>query len=453
MILTILFGIIGFGIMVFVHEFGHFLAAKRLGIEVEAFSLGWGPRLVGFTYKGTDYRLSLIPFGGYCKLKGEVPLSLGRGEEADFRPEPGSFLAAAPWRRIVVAACGPLANVLFAVLVLTAIWWIGFRNYSDDNRIVLASDYTLDRFPATPPATRAGLRTGDRVLQINGIAVDNFQDLLETVSSSPDSALRFTVERGGQRLEIPVQTELDKDSGAGRIGVYSWRDPVIDRVQPASSAAVAGLQRGDRLLTANGVALAQIIDLSQVLAGKPSELRLRLQRGSTVLERTLVVSYSAEGTPQLGLTFQVNYYRSPRLGPAGALVRGLKETWNTMALTIRGFGLLFRGVSLRHAVAGPLRITYYVGSVATSGFALGVSQGLVSYFRFLCLLSIVLFLMNLLPIPGLDGGQVLVFLIEVFRHKPTSPRVVARIQAISYSLLIMVAVAVTASDILFFLGR
>jgi regulator of sigma E protease len=122
MILTILFGVLGFGIMVFVHELGHFLAAKRLGIQVEAFSLGWGPRLIGFTRKGTDYRLSVIPFGGYCKMKGEVPLGLGRQEEAAFSPEPGSFLAAAPWKRIVVATSGPLANVLFAVLVLATIW-------------------------------------------------------------------------------------------------------------------------------------------------------------------------------------------------------------------------------------------------------------------------------------------------------------------------------------------
>ena len=182
-------------------------------------------------------------------------------------------------------------------------------------------------------------------------------------------------------------------------------------------------------------------------------LRLRVRRGSAELERTLVVPYSPEGAPQLGLSFEVQSYRSPRLGPAGALVKGLEETWSTIALTVRGFGLLFRGVSLRSAVAGPLRITYYVGSVASSGFSQGVSQGLVSYFRFLCLLSIVLFLMNLLPIPGLDGGQVLVFLIEIVRRRPTSPRIIARIQAISFSLLILVAVAVTANDILFFLGR
>src|SRR4030065_383383 len=111
MILTILYGIIGFGIMVFIHELGHFLAAKRLGIEVEAFSLGWGKRLVGFKYKGTDYRLSIIPFGGYCKMKGELPMTQGRAEADSWTPEPGSFFAASPRKRIVGGVAGPPAPV------------------------------------------------------------------------------------------------------------------------------------------------------------------------------------------------------------------------------------------------------------------------------------------------------------------------------------------------------
>src|SRR4030042_5421705 len=113
MILTILFGVIGFGIMVFVHEFGHFLAAKRMGIEVEAFSLGWGKRLVGVKYKGTDYRLSIIPFGGYCKMKGELPVAGTRADAESWAPERASFFAASPWKRMVVAVPGPLATVLF----------------------------------------------------------------------------------------------------------------------------------------------------------------------------------------------------------------------------------------------------------------------------------------------------------------------------------------------------
>jgi regulator of sigma E protease len=455
MILTIVFGLIGFGIMVFVHELGHFLAAKRLGIEVEAFSLGWGRRLVGFKHKGTDYRISLIPLGGYCKMKGELPLGRVRpeGEPDSWTPEPGSFFAAAPWKRIVVAVCGPLANVLFAVLVLTAIWWIGFRVYSDDNRIVLASDYTLDSFPATPPATQAGLASGDRVLGINGRPIRNFQEILETVSTSPDAELAFTVERGGARREFLLRTQLDKSSGSGRIGVYSWRDLQVEKVAPGSAAALAGLAPGDRIVSAAGQPARHLIDLMQLLKDRPARVELGVRRGAQVLSLPLVLRYSERGDPELGLSFQVRSYRSPRVGPGQALARGLAETWSTIAMTVKGIGLLFRGVSVRNAVAGPLRITYYVGAVASSGFALGFSQGLVSYFRFLCLLSIVLFLMNLLPIPALDGGQVLVSALEILRRRPVSPRLVARIQAISFSVLLVVAVAVTASDILFFMGR
>jgi regulator of sigma E protease len=462
MIITILFGIIGFGIMVFVHELGHFLAAKRVGIEVEAFSLGWGRRLIGFKYKGTDYRLSLIPFGGYCKMKGELPVgwadpasdpASGGSRPERPAPDPTSFFGAAPWKRIVVAVSGPLANVVFALLVLTAIWWIGFRVFSADNRIVLASDYTLDSFPTLPPATVAGLKTGDRVVAINGKPIRNFQELLETVSSSPDSVLDFTVERGGVRRQLVLHTQLDKSTGAGRIGVYSWQDLVVDKVKTGSAAALAGLKPGDRIVSVSGVPVRQEIDLAQQLKDRPQRVVLGVQRGSKELSLPVVMRYSEQGAPDLGVSFQVKAYRSPRVGPIGAVEHGLQETWDTAALTVRGIGLLFHGVSVRNAVAGPLKITYYVGSVAASGFAMGVGQGLVNYFRFLSLLSVVLFLMNLLPIPALDGGQVLLALLEVIRRRPVSPRLIARIQTVSFSLLMLVAVAVTFNDILGFLGR
>jgi regulator of sigma E protease len=179
MVLIIVFGVIGFGIMVFVHELGHFLAAKRVGIQVETFSLGWGRKLVGFDYKGTNYRISMIPFGGYCRMKGEDPF---RAEEADGK---GGFFAAAPWKRIVVSAAGPTANVLFAVLVLTMIWWIGFKTYTESNRIVLASEYPLSGIQGETPASRAGLQTGDRITAVDGKPIANFQDLFEAVATAP----------------------------------------------------------------------------------------------------------------------------------------------------------------------------------------------------------------------------------------------------------------------------
>jgi regulator of sigma E protease len=449
---------IGFGIMVVVHEFGHFLAAKRLGIEVEAFSIGWGRRLVGFKYKGTDYRLSIIPFGGYCKMKGELPLGGGPsgGLSADggsWKPEPGSFFAASPWKRIAVAVSGPLANVLFAALVLTAIWWIGFRVYSDDNRIVLATDYSLDSFPTQPPATRAGLATGDRILSINGRPIRNFRELQETVGSSPEAELRLTVERKGTRRELRLRPELDKSSGAGRIGVYSWTDLEVGKVQAGGAAALAGLAPGDWIISASGVPVRHLIDLLQSLQRRPERVELGVRRGGHEFTVPLVLRYTERGGMDLGLAFRMNSYSSARVGLLGALEHGLAETWNNMRLTAKGVGLLFRGISLRNAVAGPLRIIQVTGMAATSGFSLSFGQGLYYYFNILCLLSIVLFLMNLLPIPALDGGQVLLSALEILRRRPVNPRLIARVQAISFSVLLVLAVAVTANDILGFLGR
>ncbi len=447
MIVTIIFGIAGFGIMVFVHELGHFIAAKRLGIGVEAFSLGWGKKIVGFDYKGTNYRISMLPFGGYCRMKGEDPYSLQE------QREDGSFFEARPWKRIVTSAAGPMANVLFAVLVLALIWWTGFNVHADGNRIVLVSDYSLDGFSELPPATQAGLKTGDRIIAIDAQPVNHFQDLLKTVATAPNEQLVLTILREDRQLQIALTPQLDLDTGAGRIGVYAWRDPIADKVDSGGSAALAGLQRGDLIVAAGGQPVRHTIDLYQQLGDRPETLEIRYRRAGSEINATLILDYDEQGIAKLGLNFAVDVYPSQRVGPIGALRKGIEESWDTFLITVKGIGLLFQGVNLRNAVAGPLRITYYVGSVATSGFSIGFAQGIVSYFRFLCLLSIVLFIINLLPIPGLDGGQILVFTLEILRRKPLQPKVIARIQMISFSFIILIAVVVTFSDILFFMGR
>jgi regulator of sigma E protease len=446
-VLTIIFGIIGFGIMVFVHEFGHFIAAKRVGIGVETFSLGWGRKIVGFDYKGTNYRISMLPFGGYCKLKGEDPYN-PQEQRAD-----GTFFAAAPWKRIVTSAAGPLANVLFAVLVLTLIWWIGFDVHTDGNRIILASDYTMDSFDGTPPATAAGLETGDRIVAVDGTPVNNFQDLLESVATEPNRQIRLTIERDGRRLQTTLTPELDLDTGAGRIGVYAWRDPIVEKVEPGQAASLAGLRKGDRIVEAGGTAVRNTLDLYQQLQDRPALLPIHYLRDGTERQATLVLDYGEEGFANLGIDFAVGVYSSQRVGPVGALVKGVEESWQILTVTLKGFGLLFQGINLRKAVAGPLRIIYTVGSAATSGFSFGIAQGLAYYFRLLCWLSIVLFIINLLPIPGLDGGQILVFTLEVIRRKPLDPKVISRIQMIGFSFIVLLAVVVTFNDIFLFMGR
>ena len=483
--LTILVGIIGLGVMVFVHELGHFVAAKLSGVTVETLSLGWGPRLVGFTRGGTSYQISWFPVGGYCKMKGElVPGLAGGGAEAIARADEsrgtaprdgtaptvggapvsetrlpehprGSFLAASPLQRIMIAAFGPIFNLVFAFLVFAFIWWVGFAVASSDNRVILATDYTLDTFPERPPAALAGLRTGDRITSIDGAPVEKFQDILENVSVAPGKRLAVTVQRAGTGAveTLYLTPQLDKNTGAGRIGIYAWIDPLVRSVAPGSAAAIAGLQPGDRIVEAGGHPVANTMDLYQALSSKPPKLDVTYDRAGQPVHARMVFVYDDKGSPNVGLDFAFTLYRSPSLGPLGAVRHSLEETWTTITLTVKGIGLLFQGIKLRNAVAGPLRITYYIGSAATSGFELGVAAGFVNFFRFLSFLSVVLFLMNLVPIPAMDGGQIVLFVVEIVRGRPVRSRLIWRLQVIGFSLLIGLSLFVTFSDVLFFMGR
>lgn len=465
MIGIFLLGLIGLGIMVFVHELGHFVAAKANGVAVETFSLGWGPRMVGFKRGGTVYQISWFPIGGFCKMKGEITPGVAGGGPAQAdagEGTGGSFNAAAPWRRIVISAAGPVFNLAFAAIILSLIWWAGFSVPSYDNRIVLATDYAPQSSTQPPPATVAGLKTGDQIMEINGHQVRNFQDIREAVSVSPKSRLIFRVSRNvdgtAQKLDIAIMPRLDKDTGAGQIGILPWVDPVVDSVRPGSAASIAGLQKGDLILAAGGNPVRNIWDLMPVLSSSPGKATIVYARQGAehsallVFERDTALGFDfAEKT--LGVGFAEKEYPSPKLGLAGAVERGLADTWNYVTLTVKGFGLLFQGINLRNAIAGPLKITYYIGSAAASGFQVGFRAGLVSSFQLLAFLSVVLFLMNLLPIPAMDGGQIILFLVEIARGRAVPARVFWRIQIIGFSILIGLIAVVTLNDILSFPGR
>lgn len=436
------------GIMVFVHELGHFLAAKAAGVEVEVFSLGWGPKLVGVRRGGTEYRLSWLLIGGYCRFKGDEGLRRALEQDlAEVPREPGSYYAVPAWRRILVVAAGPVASLLSAFLIFTLIWGIGFTVYSPDNRIVLATDYALTSFTEPPPATAAGLLTGDRITAIDGRPVTNYRDLQEIVSVNADRALSFTIERDGAVREVSVTPALDRETGVGRIGVYSWQDAVVSAVAAGSAADLAGLRTGDRIVRAGARGVRHAVDLYQELAGLPPTLEIGYERDGTPGGAVLVLEYT-DGQPNLGIEFAYLEYRTPRTGLAGALGKAATETWNTVTGTVKGIGLLFRGIDLGKAVAGPIGIIGLIGSTAQSGFSRGFGTGVVAVFELLAFLSVTLFLMNLLPLPALDGGQVAFSVVEMIRGRAVKPRLVWRVQMIGFSFLLVLFLVLTFNDLL-----
>lgn len=449
-VLNILIGLVGLGFVVFVHELGHMLAAKAVGIDVEAFSLGWGRKLVGYTWRGTEYRISVFPVGGYCKMKGERSYADALENDEDRIPhESGGFFAASPWRRIVTLIAGPAANVILAILILSVVWWTGFSVETYANRIVLASDYTTSEGEPTP-AERAGLRTGDVIRSIGGEEVRSYSDLQQIVAQNALTDLAFIVERGGRTVELTVRPELVEETGAGFIGVYPWVDPVIGSVESGSIADRAGLRAGDRIVAVNGTETAHVWEFRRALEAAEDEAVLDVSRDGT---RTQVAVDPDLDALNAAINFQTVLVPTPDYNVFQAIGRGAAESLRILTVSVRSLRLLFRGVNLTDAVAGPVRISYFIGDVATSGFAIGFGAGLRSLFNFLALLSVVLFFMNLLPIPVLDGGQILLAGIEWIRGRSPHPRTIYRYQLAGTVIVFGLLIFALFGDVLFLAGR
>lgn len=450
MVLNILIGLVGLGVVVFIHELGHLLAAKAVGIEVEAFSLGWGRKLVGYTWHGTEYRISVFPVGGYCKMKGEQSYAAALENQEDQLPEdPGSFFSAAPWKRIVTLLAGPVANLLLAFVILTVIWWAGFTTETFQNRIVLASDYQPSSASEPLPAESAGLQTGDYIVGLGSRTVSTYADIQEIVAQNARTDLQVTYERDGTRRASTITPALDEETGAGRIGVFAWVDPVIDAVQPGSPAEAAGIQSGDVILSIDGTDTPHSLAVGAALSQTDGAAELALRRDDSRIETT--VRPNDEG--MIGVSFRTLSVPTPDLSFPQAVAAGVRESFRILSVSVRSLRLLFQGVQLRSAVAGPVRISYYIGDVATSGFAVGFAIGLRSLFNFLALLSVVLFFMNLLPIPVLDGGQIVLSAVEWIRGKAPHPRFIQRYQTVGAVIVFALLFFAIFGDILFIAGR
>jgi regulator of sigma E protease len=447
-VINILIGLVGLGVVVFVHELGHLLAAKAVGIEVEAFSLGWGRKLIGRTWRGTEYRISVFPIGGYCKMKGEQSyLRALEGGESSIPREPGSFFGARPWQRIVTLVAGPALNFIFAALIMTTVYWVGFSVQTFENRVVIAADFPEVAGPSDDrsPAQAAGIQTGDRIIEMGGRSVESYQDIQRIVAQSAQETLSVTLRRDGRLLQTSLTPRLNRETGAGMMGVFPYVEPVVGELPSGSPAAEAGLQPGDRVIEVGDTRIAHTIEL---LAALPSsgQAPLTVVRDGQTRRIELTIP---EQTSNVGLSFQPIQVHTPNLGFFGAVARGSVESVRTLIDSIQSLRLLFSGVNLTQAVAGPIRISYYIGDIATSGFAAGIGPGLRSVFNFLALLSIVLFFMNLLPIPVLDGGQIVLVLTEAVRGRPPHPKTVYRYQLVGTVLVFGLLIFALFGDILF----
>jgi len=508
--LKIIIGLCGLGVVVFVHELGHFIAARLSGIDVEAFSIGWGKPILKKKIGTVEYRLGLFPLGGYCKMRGDSDYQeIWENSKNGVDPQPGTFFAAKPWKRIVTAAAGPLFNFLFAIIALAIIWGRGIEIETLENRIVLLADIDGQSYPAD----QGGLLTGDRILTINGKTINHYRDMQESIALHPDTNLSFTVLRDGREHNLSLRSKLEKN-GAGIIGVYPWVTPLVQSVRSNSPAEKAGLRPGDRLLAVNPIpatteqarinqAVAQDVanrmgqhrfasryttsgteamrqgfkeDAMRRLSSseglppeeipytvaflrifkdhKPAEFSVDYERNGIRGTAEFKDVDFPSGAPDLGIVYPSISFKTPVLSPPMALAVGGREAVRTFGVSVKSLGLLFRKeIDLNQAVAGPARITYMVGDIAAGGFEKSVSAGFVSVLNFLALISIALCLMNLLPLPILDGGMIILYLIEMIKRKPIHPKAVSVFQTAGMVIIFGLMVFAAFNDILFFANR
>lgn len=453
--LTIILGLLGLSFVVVVHEFGHFLAARAVGVDVEVFSVGMGPRIAGFKRRGTDWRISAFPLGGFCRMKGEEAFKEALEKQLPHIPaEKGTFYGVAPWRRMIILVAGPLANIILAVALFIVVSLVGVTIQTAPNRIVLASDVASYSGATTDnPADLAGLKSGDIVVAIDGAPILDYSDLQEAIGFNPGKKLSVTVKRGDGSIGLFVTPRLDKSSGQGLIGIYAWIDPVVSQVEPRSAAGIAGIRPGDRITAINGAPIENSIGLAAALAGKPEKVTITALRTGVAVEEHAVLTYDENGQPNLGVGFATVTRTNKASSFTDAIAKGSAETWKTLGLSVKGIGLLFSGVNVLKAVSGPARITYMVGNTAKESIKASGFGGIPTILSFLAFLSVSLFLMNLLPIPALDGGQLVLSIAEAARRKPLLTKTIYRFQFVGTAMILALFFLATFSDILFFAGR
>ena len=400
---TLLMGIIVLGVLVFVHELGHFAGAKALGVRVLKFSLGFGPRVVGFKRRGTDYVISVFPMGGFVKMAGESPES---GESTGAADE---FLSKPWWARLIIAAAGPTMNLIFAFVACSMMYVVGLR-YVDFESVV-------GRVQPSSLAAQYGFSDGDRVVEVDGSKIKSWTGFMDKLMASKvDSAASVLVERAAGRVDIPVKL-ADRDSVLKSLTPVS-SPPVIGSVTVGLPGYERGLRPGDRIISVDGVEVKTWEQLAEMIHKRPEkEVVLVIQRGDARFEQTITpVKQEIEGlgaTGFIGISPKASAYGTVRASGARIVSLGAASTVEMVGQAYAGlFRLVLRPSQIRRSIAGPVTIVQMSGDQAR--------RGLGNLLYFIAFVSVALVVVNLLPIPIMDGGHVMFCLVEGLRGKALS---------------------------------
>jgi regulator of sigma E protease len=418
------------GVMILVHELGHYLAARYFDVRIEVFSFGFGPRLIGFRRGETDFRLSLILFGGYVKMAGEQP-----GEESV--NDPRAFLAKPRWQRFLIALAGPTMNVALAVGLLTGLFTVRYQQPPESVKQAVIGHV----FPDSP-AAKAGLREGDRIVKIDEIEQPTWEDVILKEVASANRPLILKVERQGQTFWTTLTPVLEERTGLGYAGWAEQGEIQIANLTPGMPAEKAGLRRGDVLLSVDGQPIRSRYRLSEIIrasGGKPVTIEyLRDGRRHTVVVHPVYANL--DGTPRWMIGVEPSHRLViTRLSLPEAFRESLRENAKHATLIFRFLrGIIERRLSPR-SIEGPIGIARLSGEAAREGWA--------SFIYLMAVVSLNLAVFNLLPIPILDGGVMLVLLVEMAMQRELNQAVKEMVFKLGFVFLMAIVVFVLYNDI------
>jgi regulator of sigma E protease len=420
--------LLGLGLLVLLHELGHFLCAKMFGMRVEKFVIFmdvFNIKLFKFKIKETEYSMGWLPLGGYVKISGMIDESLDK-EQMNAPPQPWEFRSKPAWQRIIVLLGGVIVNFLVAIIIFSGILLFGEKQY-------LPISNLKDGVYVFEPGKSIGLKNGDHILEVNGKKVDRFQDAFPSNLSFGGN---YTVKRGEQVLTIPVPDTI----GGNIFSLFSAQNfnPVINDVAPDSPAEAMGLKKGDKVVAIDSFPVERFGDIKNTLTflTKKDTIKVVVARAEGQKELTGVIGKERV----LGITAHENYDLEPYTF-FSSFSYGYKETGQLLAANLKGYRSLFTGkADIRKSVVGPVGIAKIYGSEFHA----------LKFWKITALISLLLAITNLLPIPALDGGHILIIVIETIIGRKLSDKAQMVLQITGIVFILGLLLLGTINDIINF---
>jgi regulator of sigma E protease len=415
------------GVLVFVHEMGHYLMARRIGIRVLTFSLGFGPKLLTVRRGDTDYCISAIPLGGYVKMAGENPDDVRSGADDE-------FLAKTKWERFQVLIMGPTMNIILAFVVMAVVLYQGadVPAYEEQPPIV---GYVME----ASPAEQSGIRVGDLILRIGGRPVQTWEELFVTVMPRAERELEVVLRRGLQEVTIQVTPEAQTQFQVGDLGVVPIMQPQILNVLTGDPADLAGIRPRDVITAVNGEPITRDNPFVETInANADVALMLTVVRGGQTLK--IEVTPALRGNVGLiGVELSPFEVRTIEPGPLQAIQMSFEKNYAWSGLIFQTLGGLLTSETSPKQLVGPLGIAQLSGGAA--------QIGMVALFTLMAMISLNLGILNLLPIPVLDGGHIFIMALEGLSRRDFSVRIKEKIQLAGFVVLLMLMVTVIYNDL------